>query len=149
MSENAESSRAEDRIRATGLRNLPLHQAAQNRIWLEIVRIALDLLARMPMLALTGPARPWEPRRLRLRPFSTAAQRVTTGRRRILRLAKHWPWTRVLTDALDRLEALANPGRPAASRPYEQPHHDRSRGTRRLPARQPGHQHDRKQKSPF
>lgn len=85
-------ARAEDRIRAaraTGLRNLPLHDTAQNQIWLEIVQIALDLLAWMPMLALTGPARCWEPRRLRLRLFSTAAQLVTTGRRRILRLAAH------------------------------------------------------------
>ncbi|GGZ28986.1 hypothetical protein GCM10010327_69120 [Streptomyces nitrosporeus] len=62
-------ARAEDRIRAaraTGLRNLPLHTTAQNKVWLEIVQIALDLLAWMPMLALTGKARLWEPRRLRL-----------------------------------------------------------------------------------
>ncbi|WP_189960123.1 IS1380 family transposase, partial [Streptomyces alanosinicus] len=93
-------ARAEDRIRAaraTGLRNLPLHDTAQNQIWLEIVQIALDLLAWMPLLALTGPARLWEPRRLRLRLFSTAAQLVTTGRCRYLRLAKHWPWTDVIT----------------------------------------------------
>ena len=69
-------ARAEDCIRAahaTGLRNLPLHDMAQNRIWLEIVQIALDLLAWMPMLALTGKPRLWEPRRIRLRLFSTAA----------------------------------------------------------------------------
>lgn len=106
-------ARAEDRIRAaraTGLRNLPLHDAAQNQVWLEIVQIALDLLAWMPLLALTGAARLWEPRRLRL--LSTAAQLVTTGRR-YLRLAQHWPWTDVITDALDRLHALPalpNPG---------------------------------------
>jgi hypothetical protein len=79
-------ARAEDRIRAaraTGLRNLPLHDATQNQIWLEIVQIALDLLAWMPLLALTGQARLWEPRRLRLRLFSAAAQLVTTGRRRV------------------------------------------------------------------
>uniref|UniRef100_UPI0038B44B28 transposase n=1 Tax=Streptomyces ureilyticus TaxID=1775131 RepID=UPI0038B44B28 len=84
-------ARAEDRIRAaraTGLRNLPLHDAAHNQIWLEIVQIALDLLAWMLMLALTGAARRREHRRLRLRLFSAAAQLVTTGRRRILRLAK-------------------------------------------------------------
>ncbi|MFI2207792.1 IS1380 family transposase [Streptomyces sp. NPDC020192] len=106
-------ARAEDRIRAaraTGLRNLPLHDAAQNQVWLEIVQIALDLLAWMPLLALTGQARLWEPRRLRLRLFSTAAQLVTTGRRRYLRLAGHWPWTDLITDALDRLHALPNPG---------------------------------------
>ncbi|PZH08635.1 IS1380 family transposase [Streptomyces sp. NTH33] len=106
-------ARAEDRIRAaraTGLRNLPLHDMAQNRIWLEIVQIALELLAWMPMLALTGPARLWEPRRLRLRLFSAAAQLVTTGRRRYLRLAHHWPWTHLITEALARLNTLPDPG---------------------------------------
>lgn len=62
------------------------------------------------MLSLTGKPRLWEPRRLRLRLFSAAAQLVTTGRRRILRLARHWPWAGVITDALSRLEALSNPG---------------------------------------
>ena len=106
-------ARAEDRIRAartTGLRNLPLHHTAQNKVWLEIVQIALDLLAWMPMLALTGQARLWEPRRLRFRLFSAAGQLVTTGRRRILRLARHWPWTDEITAALERLALLPNPG---------------------------------------
>ncbi|MEU5719306.1 IS1380 family transposase [Streptomyces sp. NPDC020403] len=117
-------ARAEDRIRAaraTGLRNLPLHRTAQNRIWLEIVQIALDLLAWMPMLALTGKARLWEPRRLRLRLFTTAGQLVTTGRRRILRLARHWPWTRHITAALDRLALLPNPADQRIPRPYDSP----------------------------
>nr|BFD90927.1 IS1380 family transposase [Kitasatospora sp. Xyl93] len=106
-------ARAEDRIRAaraTGLRNLPLHDAAQNRVWLEIVQLALDLLAWMPMLALTGDPRRWEPKRLRLRLFSAAAQLVTTGRSRYLRLARHWPWTDVIITAFERLQALPNPG---------------------------------------
>ncbi|NED80917.1 IS1380 family transposase, partial [Streptomyces sp. SID11233] len=106
-------ARAEDRIRAaraTGLRNLPLHDTAQNQIWLEIVQIALDLLAWIPMLALTGKTRTWEPRRLRLRLFSAAGQIVTTARRRHLRFARHWPWTDAIIDALARLEALPNPG---------------------------------------
>lgn len=106
-------ARAEDRIRAaraTGLRNLPLHDTAQNQIWLEIVQLALDLLAWMPMLALTGEIRRWEPRRLRFRLLSAVAQIVTTARCRHLRFARHWPWTDVITDALARLEALPNPG---------------------------------------
>jgi hypothetical protein len=106
-------ARAEDRIRAarsTGLRNLPLHDSAQNQIWLEIVQIALDLLAWMPMLALTGTARLWEPRRLRLRLLSAAAQLVTTARRRHLRFARHWPWTDVITEAIQRLATLPDPG---------------------------------------
>ncbi|MDH6123066.1 hypothetical protein ABH930_007441 [Kitasatospora sp. GAS204A] len=111
--QHRQRARAEDRIRAardTGLRNLPMHHAAQNQVWLEIVQIALDLLAWMPMLALTGQARRWEPKRLRLRLFSTAARLVTTGRRRILRLTRHWPWTDVITTAFSRLQALPNPG---------------------------------------
>jgi len=106
-------ARAEDRIRnarATGLRNLPLHDAAQNQIWLEIIQLALDLLAWMPMLALTGKPRLWEPRRLRLRLFSAGAQLVTTARRRHLRFAAHWPWTDIITGAIRRLNALPNPG---------------------------------------
>jgi beta-phosphoglucomutase-like phosphatase (HAD superfamily) len=105
-------ARAEDRIRnarATGLRNLPLHEAAQNQVWLEIVSLALDLLAWLPMLALTGKPRLWEPRRLRLRLFSAAAQLVTTARRRHLRFTRHWPWTDVITSAIERLDALPNP----------------------------------------
>lgn len=107
-------ARCEDRIRNardTGLRNLPLHDTAQNQIiWLEIVSLALDILAWMPMLALTGDTRRWEPKRLRLRLFSAAAQLVNTGRRRWLRLPTQWPWTDVITQAIDRIQALPNSG---------------------------------------
>ncbi len=60
------------------------------------------------MLALTGKARLWEPRCLRLRLFTAAGQLVTTGRRRILLLARHWPWTGYITAALERLALLPN-----------------------------------------
>jgi len=106
-------ARCEDRIRNardTGLRNLPLHDTAQNQIWLEIVQIALDLLAWMPMLALSADTRRWEPKRLRLRLFSAAAQLVTTGRRRRLRFTARWPWTEVITRAIQRLATLPKPG---------------------------------------
>lgn len=33
--------------RATGLTNLPLHDAVRNQFWLEIVQIALDLVPRL------------------------------------------------------------------------------------------------------
>jgi hypothetical protein len=106
-------ARCEDRIRNardTGLRNLPLHESAQNQIWLEIVSLALDLLAWMPMLALTGTTRRWEPKKLRLRLFSAAAQIVTGGRRRWLRFTARWPWKDTITRAIDRLHILPNPG---------------------------------------
>jgi hypothetical protein len=56
-------ARCEDRIRNaedTGLRNLPLHGFAQNRLWCELVAMAGELLAWTAMLALDGPARAWE-----------------------------------------------------------------------------------------
>ena len=106
-------ARCEDRIRNardTGLRNLPLHDTAQNQVWLEIVSLALDLLAWMPMLALTGKTRRWEPKKLRLRLFSAAAQFITTGRRRWLRFTARWPWTDMITRAFAQLQALPSPG---------------------------------------
>uniref|UniRef100_UPI003899143C hypothetical protein n=1 Tax=Actinacidiphila yanglinensis TaxID=310779 RepID=UPI003899143C len=49
------------------------------------------------------------PLHLRLRLCSVAAQLVTTGRRRHLRFTRHWPWTDVITSAVQRLDALPNP----------------------------------------
>ncbi|GGL84596.1 hypothetical protein GCM10010095_81710 [Streptomyces anthocyanicus] len=125
-----------DRIRAaraTGLRDLPLHHTAQNRVWPEIVQIALDLLAWMPMLALTGKARLWEPRRLRLRLFTAAGQLVTTGRRRILRLARHWPWASHITAALERLALLPKPADQRIRLFLREESSSRRRGTRHPP----------------
>jgi Transposase DDE domain group 1 len=103
-------ARCEDRIRAakdTGLRNLPLHGYAQNQIWCEIVALACELLAWMQMLALTGTARRWEPRRLRLRLFVVAGRIIRGGRRLRLRLAATSPWAAHITAAITRLDALA------------------------------------------
>lgn len=47
---------------------------AQNQLWCEIVALACELLAWTQLLALTGAARRWEPKRLRLRLFSTAGR---------------------------------------------------------------------------
>jgi Transposase DDE domain group 1 len=102
-------ARCEDRIRCakdTGLRNLPLHGYDQNKIWCEIVALACELLTWMQMLALTGPARSWEPKRLRLRLFSTAGRLIRGGRRLRLRLAATWPWARLTATAITRLQAL-------------------------------------------
>ena len=65
------------------------------------------------MLALTGTARRWEPKRLRLRLFSIAGRLVRSGRRLRLRLARRWPWAREITAAGEDLAgwALAEIGR--------------------------------------
>jgi hypothetical protein len=105
-------ARAEDRIRCakdTGLRNLPLHDFTQNQIWCEIVALACDLMAWMQMLALQGPARRWEPKRLRLRLFAVAGRLVRGGRRLRLRIAARWPWATQIITAVTRLQALPAP----------------------------------------
>lgn len=102
-------ARCEDRIRNakdTGLRNLPLKGFAANQLWCEIVALASDLLAWTQLLALTGDARRWEPKRLRLRLFSVAGRLARSGRRLRLRLAERWPWATMLTGAVTRLQAL-------------------------------------------
>jgi hypothetical protein len=86
----------------TGLRNLPLHGYEQNQIWCEIVALAGELLAWMQVLAFTGSARRWEPKRLRLRIFAVAGRLVrgvATGRALALawiadgrRRWRCWPW---------------------------------------------------------
>ena len=94
-------ARCEDRIRGlkdTGLRNLRFHGYNQNRIWVEVVALAADLLTWMQTLAFQKhePARRWEPKRLRFRLLAVAGRIVHTGRRRRLRLPRDWPWNRLI-----------------------------------------------------
>lgn len=101
-------ARCEDRIRAakdTGLQNLPLHGFDQNRIWCAIVQLAMELTTWMQMIGFADHrARRWEPKRLRLRLFSTAARLARHARRTRLRLSAHAPWADLLTTALARLQ---------------------------------------------
>jgi Transposase DDE domain group 1 len=103
-------ARAEDRIRGlkdTGMTNLPLQAFAKNEIWLELVQLAAELLTWTQLLAWPDqPARTGEPQRLRLRLLAVAARIITTGRRRILRLPRRWPWTDLITSGHQRLAAL-------------------------------------------
>jgi hypothetical protein len=68
---------------------------------------ASELLAWTAMLALDGPARAWEPKRLWLRLFPAAGRLVRGGRRLRLRLAATWPWSAQLTAVITRLQAYA------------------------------------------
>ena len=104
-------ARCEDRIRCakdTRLRNLPLHGFAQNQIWSPIVALACELLAWTQMFAFYGPARRWEPKRLRLRIFSVAGRIVRGGRRLRRRLAQRWPRATQITTAVSRPHTLAS-----------------------------------------
>jgi DDE family transposase len=102
-------ARAEDRIRGlkdTGLRNLPFHGYDQNRIWLEIVALAADLLAWTQTLAFDEhePARRWEPKKLRFRILAVAGRIIRTGRRRRLRLPREWPWNHLIDNGWAALQ---------------------------------------------
>jgi hypothetical protein len=107
-------ARVEDRIRAakdTGLRNLPLHELDQNRIWQAVVALACEITAWTQMLALTHhPARRWEPKRLRLRIFSLPADLAHHARAIVLHLPAHAPSTELVINAVTRLRALPAPG---------------------------------------
>ena len=101
-------ARCEDRnAKDTGLRNLPLHGYGQNKIWCEITALACELPAWTQTLAVTGAARRWEPRKLRLRVFSAAGRLARGGRRRRLRITARWPWAGQITAGIDRIQALA------------------------------------------
>ena len=103
-------ARCEDRIRCgkdTGMRNLPYQDTASNRIWLEIVQLAEDLIAWTQALALTGKHRVAEPKRLRLCLFAVAGRLIRTARRLRIRLDSSWPWARDINAAMQRLHALA------------------------------------------
>ena len=104
-------ARAEDRIRGlkdTGLTNLPLQAFAKNQVWLELACLAYELLTWTQLLAWPQqPARTWEPKRLRLRLLAVAAHLISTGRRRILRLPKRWPWADLITSGHQHLAALS------------------------------------------
>lgn len=101
---------AEDRIRGlkdTGMSNLPLHAFAKNQLWLEIAQLAYELIVWTQVLGLHDqPARSWEPKRLRLRLFAVAGRIIHSGRRRILRISRRWPWAEVITTGHTALDAF-------------------------------------------
>jgi Transposase DDE domain group 1 len=103
-------ARCEDRIRNakdTGLRNLALHDFAQNRIWIALVQLATELTAWMQMLALTtSQARRWEPKRLRLQLFSVAGKIGRRNRKAWLRLSTTAPFADLIAAGLTRLKTF-------------------------------------------
>ncbi len=107
-------ARAEDRIRCakdTWLRNLPLHSLDSNRIWCAIVTLAAELTAWMQLLALSGTnARRWEPKRLRLRLFTIAANLTRHSRQAVLTLNQKQPWATLAHQAVTALRVVPAPG---------------------------------------
>lgn len=105
-------ARVEDHIRNdkdTGLRNPPFRDFEHNRVWLEIVRLAHDLIAWTQRLLLTGDLAAAEPKRLRYRLLHVAGRLAFHARTATLRLQACWPWAAELAAAFGKLKALPTP----------------------------------------
>jgi hypothetical protein len=105
-------ARVEDHIRNdkdTGLRNLPFRDFEHNRVWLQLVLIAHDLICWTQRLLLTGELARVEPKRLRYRLLHVAARLAFHARAARLRLQANWPWATDLAAAFARLKALPAP----------------------------------------
>jgi hypothetical protein len=105
-------ARVEDHIRNdkdTGMRNLPFRTFEQNQVWLQIVRLAHDLIVWTQRLLLTGELANAEPKRLRYRLLHVAARLAFHARTATLRLQASWPWAHDLTAAFTRLSAFPAP----------------------------------------
>ena len=79
----------EDRIRDdkdTGLSKFPFKEFALNKVWLEIVMLAHDLIVWTQALVLDGELAKAEPKRLRYRLLHVAGRLAFSGRRAKLHL---------------------------------------------------------------
>jgi Transposase DDE domain group 1 len=102
-------ARVEDHIREgkdCGLQNLPFRSFAHNQVWLFLVMLAQDLVAWTKQLCLAEQTRAWELKRLRYRLLHQSGRIARHARRRMLRLARDWPWAGELAAAFARLQAL-------------------------------------------
>jgi hypothetical protein len=105
-------ARVEDHIRNdkdTGLRNLPFRDFEHNRVWLELVRLAHDLIAWTQRLLLSGDLATSEPKRLRYRLLHVAGRLAFHARTATLRLQASWCWANDLAAAFHKLKALPAP----------------------------------------
>ncbi|MGO9907846.1 MAG: transposase, partial [Solirubrobacteraceae bacterium] len=87
-------ARVEDHIRNdkdTGMRNLPFRTFEHNQVWLQIVRLAHDLIVWTQRLLLTGELANAEPKRLRYRLLHVGARLAFHARTATLHLQASWP----------------------------------------------------------
>ena len=90
-----------------GMSHFPTKSFGGNAAWLILNTIAHNLTRWTTRLGMElGHVMT---KRIRRRVYNVAGRLVRTGRRLILRLPRRWPWTRLITDALDRLRALPAP----------------------------------------
>ena len=103
-------ARAEAIIRDTkacGLANLPFDDIVSNDLWMRLCFAANDHLAWAQNISLEGSMRRATPKTIRHRLLHVAATISPAGRH--LRLDRTWPWTHILTAAIDRLRRAFTP----------------------------------------
>jgi hypothetical protein len=93
----------------TGLRNLPFRDFAQNQVWLQIIRLAHDLIVWTPTTPARGRARQSRTQRLRYRLLHVAGRLAFHARTATLHLPAAGPWAGQLAAAFARLAALPAP----------------------------------------
>jgi Transposase DDE domain group 1 len=105
-------ARVEDCIRNaknTGLGHLPSAAFDINQAWCLATAIAVDLLAWLRLLCLTGDLAKAEPKTLRYRLLHTAARIIRGQRKRKIRIPETWPWANELAACLTTALALPKP----------------------------------------
>jgi hypothetical protein len=103
-------ARVEDRIRCgkdAGFGRFPSRQFTINTVWLELALTGQDLLAWTLLLLLDRELAAAEPNKLRYRLLHVPARIARTARQTRLRIAQSRPWAAALTQAFNRLAALA------------------------------------------
>lgn len=108
-------ARVEDRIRCwktCGATRQPAWDAPANEAWLNTSLLALTLMAWTQLIGFDphSALAKAEPATFRQRVLHVAAQHATRGRRLILHLDRHWPWTPDIANAYHRIrQAFAYP----------------------------------------
>jgi hypothetical protein len=99
----------EDKMKETkacGAERLPSKDYQRNSAWLQLVTLAVSLLAWLRLIALDGELARAEPKMLRFRIFSAPARHVLHARQRVLKIPPGWTWAEDLTHAWTRIHAL-------------------------------------------
>jgi hypothetical protein len=92
--------------KACGAERLPSKDYARNSAWLQLVTLAVSLLAWLRLIALDGDLAKAEPKMLRFRIFSAPARHIVHARNRILKIPPGWTWAEDLATAWERIHAL-------------------------------------------
>ena len=92
--------------KACGAERLPSKDYHRNSAWLQLVALAVSLLAWLRLIALDGDLATAEPKALGFRLLSAPARLATHARRKILKIPPGWAWASDLTNAWDRIHAL-------------------------------------------